>query len=122
PSPPSRAAEVVLQHVAGDAAQPGREGGLRRVERADAADGDEPGFLHHLVGVLAQAAAAPQDVRVKTVEGFVVPRAPRLLVAGQDGGAEAPLAPDAIRRVHGGPRSPRSYCPGGGESFVAVRW
>ena len=58
----------------------------------DAPDSDQPGFLHHVIGMLTQSTAAPQDIGIKSGEGFVVPRAPRLFVAGQNGVAKAPFA------------------------------
>src|SRR3954447_19032941 len=103
-----------------DAAQPSRKRGLDRIECADAAHSDEPGFLDDFIRVIAQAGTAPKDIGIQTGKGVIVEDAPRLLIAGQNGVAEAPFAPDAIRRVHGGPRSLRSYCCEAAKSFAAM--
>src|SRR5262249_46483880 len=100
PAAPAVAAEVVARQPGGDAAQPAGETSLGRVERGEAAHGRQPGVLRQLVGVIAQAAAAPQDVGVQAVAALVVPLAPGLLVASQDRLAQAALAPDALGRFH----------------------
>jgi hypothetical protein len=94
-------ATAIAQQVGGDAAQPGEEGRLRRIEGAHTAHRDEPGFLHHLLRQVAQTAAAPGHVGVQACEGGVVEGLPGALIAGQHGRAQGMFLQGRLARRHG---------------------
>src|SRR5438128_1812524 len=90
----------MVDDVDRDAAQPAGETAALGIERAHPANRRQPGILHDVVGQVAQAGAAPEHVRIQPGKRFLVPGAPGLLIAGQDGAAQAEFTPDTVAGGH----------------------
>ena len=56
---------------------------LLRIKSPHLPHGHEPGFLHHVVGLVAPATAAPQHEPIQRIEMLQAPRATGCFIAGQ---------------------------------------
>src|SRR5260370_41515057 len=101
---PLFAAKMIAQEIGGNAAQPTGEAAMLWIERANAADRRQPGFLHDFIGKVVQPRAPPGDVGRQPFERFLIPGLPGTLVAGQDGALKATLPPDTGAEAHAPPR------------------